>query len=264
MDDRAAEISVEASRNADALPFSPEVLARIRRTRRHPRPIQSDYLHLRILVRDLATALVKLDPPVRDVLDVYCGTRPYDDLLPHGARCTGLDINNLYGATDVVSDEFLPFANESFDLVMCLEAFHYVEDPVYGVAEIRRVLRPGGRAIVAVPLVWEYDRTILEHRYTGPELSALFDGWEEVDVIENGGRAVSWTTLTGHLVDLVEQGLSRRSRALGRFLRPLFVASYLTINGTGILLDLGERRWLQRSPFTLPMNLLLTARRPRR
>jgi len=235
----------------------------MRRTRRHPRPSQSDYLHLRILLRDLSAVLTSIEQPVRDVLDVYCGTRPYEDMLPSGAHCTGLDINNLYGATDVVSSEFLPFADESFDLVMCLEAFHYVEKPAEGVDEMRRVLRPGGTAIIAVPLVWEYDRTILEHRYTGPALCALFDGWDDVELVENGGSAVSWTTLTGHIVELVERALARRSGSLGRLLHPLFATSYLAINGTGMLLDLGERRWLQRSPFTLPMNLLLTARRPR-
>ena len=89
----------------------------------------------------------------------------------------------------MTSDEFLPFADASFDLVTCYEAFHYVEDPRQGVDEIRRVLRPGGATIVSVPFVWEYDRTILEHRY-GPELGALFEDWEDVNVIENA--TASW------------------------------------------------------------------------
>ncbi len=262
-DERSFENQIAASRRPDARPLPPDVLARIRGTRRYPKLSQSDYLHLRILGRDLAAVFRSFDRSVRDVLDVYCGTRPYDDLLPHGAHCTGLDINNFYGAADVISNEFLPFADESFDLVMCLEAFHYVEDPTHGVSEIRRVLRPGGTALIAVPLVWEYDRTILEHRYTGPELCALFDGWDELDLVENGGRAVSWTTLTGHIVDLVEQRLARRSRVLGRILQPVFAGSYVVINLAGMLIDLGEQRWSQHSPFTLPMNLLLTARRPR-
>ena len=237
-----------------------DVASEIRTSRRHPRPTQFDYLHLRYLVRDLATALRSVDGRVERVLDLYCGTRPYEDLLPAGARCVGLDIEDTFGVADVVTDEFLPFADESFDLVLCTEAFHYVPDPVYGVAEIRRVLRPGGKVVLTVPLVWEYDRTILEHRYTGPELARLFAGWDDVQVVENGGRAVSWTTLTGSIVRAAEK------RALERLRPPRLVSSgfrlaYLLVNGVGLLLDRSERKHAS-GRFTLPMNLLVTARRP--
>ena len=57
----------------------------------------------------------------------------------------GLDILDVYRLADVVTEEFLPLPDEAFDLVMSTEAFHYVRDPEHGVAEIRRVLRPGGR-----------------------------------------------------------------------------------------------------------------------
>jgi SAM-dependent methyltransferase len=240
-----------------------ELVAKMRRTRRQPRVTQFDYLHMRRLVDDLAAALARVGADAKDVLDVYCGARPYDDLLPPGAAATGLDVpGNPYGVADVVTDDFLPFADESFDLVMCIEAFHYVADPAHGVAEIGRVLRPGGHALVAVPLVWEYDRTILEHRYTGPELASLFAGWNDVSVVENGGRAVSWATLTGSLAGMIQWNLpDRRRLRLG--VRPVFTGFYLLVNALGFLLDWAERRYV-RSSATLPMNLLLTARRPLR
>jgi len=233
----------------------------MRRTRRWPRGTQFDYVHMRRLVDDLSAALARVGANAHEVLDVYCGARPYDDLLPSGAAITGLDVpGNPYGVADVETDEFLPFEDESFDLVMCIEAFHYVADPARGVAEIARVLRPGGHAVVAVPFVWEYDRTILEHRYTGPELAALFAGWDDVTVVENGGRAVSWATLTGSLAGMIQWNLpDRRGLRLG--LRPVFAGFYLLVNGVGLMLDRVERR-SARSAATLPMNLLLTARRP--
>jgi SAM-dependent methyltransferase len=189
---------------------------------------------------------------------VYCGPRPYDALLPDGATVVGLDVFDVYGVADVVTDEFLPFPDEAFDLVMCTEAFYYLRDPERGVAEIGRVLRPGGVVIITVPLVWEYNRETYERRFTGPELLRLFGGWEDVELVENGGRAVSWATLTGRLVNLLDERLSAPVRTA---LRPLFAAAYAAINGAGALLDAVERR-AKRHPYTLPMNLMITARRP--
>ena len=238
--------------------MEPRELRKLRRSRRHPRPTQFDYLHLRYLVRDLASVLGRMDDGV-DALDIYCGSRPYEDLLPKRSRCIGLDVNDHYGVADVVTDEFLPFPDQSFDLVLCTEAFQYVPDPAQGIAEIKRVLRPGGRAIITVSLVWQYDRTILERRYTGPELAALFEGWEDVEVVENGGYAVAWATLTGRILNMLQRATGRS--ALRRLLSPAFSFMYLLINGLAIWLGRLERRHF-RGKYTLPMNLRVTACRP--
>lgn len=260
-DEIVGESLPQAARWGDA-PLPPETIRRMRRTRRNPGRRQFDYLHVRRLLEDLGQVLARVGDGSLEVLDVYCGTRPYDDLLPPGSRITGLDVpGNPYGLADVVSDEFLPFPDESFDLVMCIEGFHYVPDPLVGVSELGRVLRPGGYAVVAVPFAWEYDRAQLEHRFTGPELEALFTGWDDVSVIENGGRAVAWATLTGSLAHMVEWHVP--GATLRRLLRPLFVAGYFTVNVLGALLDRSERR-RARSTLTLPMNLLVSARRPER
>jgi SAM-dependent methyltransferase len=234
---------------------------RAQQTRRHPRPTQFYFLHLRYLLRDLSAALKRVPGPVADVLDVFCGARPYEDLLPEGSRCVGLDIADDYGLADVVTDEFLPFADDSFDLVLCLEAFHYVPDPAEGVSEIRRVLRPGGTTIISVPLVWAYNPSILEHRYTGPELVQLFEEWDEVTLVENGGRAVAWACLTDDMVRSVEKALRARVRA-AVVLHPAFAAACLLVNVLAGIADRLEcrRRWTRT---VLPMNLLVSARRPR-
>lgn len=230
-------------------------LRALQRRRRHPRWTQFDYLHLRRLTEDIAATLADLPHPVDDVLDVFCGTRPYEDLLPAGARTVGLDIEDPYGVVDVVSREFLPFPDCSFDLVVCFQGFYYVADPVRGAAEIRRVLRPGGTAVITVPCAWEYDPTILEHRYTGPEMAALFEDWSNVQVIENGGRAVTWTSLTARLVQGIEWRAARAPRAL-------FSLLYALLNGFGAVLDKAEDTRGVRSS-SLPPNVLLRARRPR-
>jgi SAM-dependent methyltransferase len=232
--------------------YSPDQLRAIRRSRRHARPTQFDYLHLRLLVRDLEAALAGLGP-VGDALDVWSGARPYDDLLPAGTRLVALDVeDNPYGVADVVSNDFLPFPDASFDLVLCIEAFQWVPDPVAAVAEFRRVLRPSGAAVVSVPFAFEYERTF-ETRYTEWELRRLFEGWDDVAVSENGGRAVAWTVLTASLLEPLRQ------RAWP--LRPLLAGAVAGLNGIGLALARLESR-LASSDAAFPMNLLLTAHRP--
>jgi len=228
-------------------------------TRRHPRPWQFDYLHLQRLLDDLRPALAWLAAPGDVVLDVFCGSRPYDDLFASNVRVVGLDIEDRYGVADLVSQEFLPGPDAVYDAVACIEAFHYVADPAHGERELRRVVRPGGRLLVCVPLVWEYDRSIPEHRYTTGSLRQLFSGWDEVRVIENGGRAVTWTLVTGTLLNAAAEDLM--TRLPGSLVRAAFKPIYVVLNALGRTLDAIERR--RRHPtLTLAPNIMLTARRP--
>jgi hypothetical protein len=123
-------------------PFPPSQLEEIRRTRRYPRRTDPYYLILRILVLHLESVLREIRHPVNDVLDLYCGTQPYRDLLPPHTRYVSLDIDERYGVPDVVSDEFLPFPDASFDLILFTEAFHYVTDPAHAA---RLGIRPAHR-----------------------------------------------------------------------------------------------------------------------
>src|SRR5262249_44584913 len=115
--------------------------------------------------------------------------------------------------------ESLPFDDNAFDLVYSNGVIHHTPNTTQVVAEIRRVLRPGGRAIVMVyaenslqywrNLVWHYglksgdlatksmaeimSRTVertgndarpLVKVYTKPRLRALFAGFEDVRVLQ--------------------------------------------------------------------------------
>jgi SAM-dependent methyltransferase len=239
--------------------ISPVELRAIRRSRRHPAITQHDYLHVRALVAGLRESFANVPGPVAEVLDVWCGSRPYEDLLPAGARCVGLDVEgNPYGVADVVSDTLLPFADDSFDLVICIQAFQYMPSPEHAVAEFHRVLRPGGTALVSSVFGYWYLRSHFEARYTEQALRALFAGWDDVHVREDGGRTVTWTVLTGSLLHGLEQRLPRRG-ALD-FLRPAFLASYALLNVLGVALGRAEAGHEGRA--SLPMNLTLTARKP--
>lgn len=240
--------------------LSPHKVAEIRRSRRYPRLSQYDYLHLRYLRDDLRTVLRNLEPPPRRVLDVFCGTRPYEDFLPPTAECIGFDVeDNPYGVADIVSDEFLPFADDSFDVVTCIQAFYYLADPVHGAQEILRVLQPCGVAIISVPFVWEYEREHLEHRFSEPALAYLFRDWETT-IIENGGWTASWVTVTASMVRLVERR-ALRLLPIRHLVRAVFAPLYIVLNVGGILLGKLEKRH-PRGAVALPTNLLLVAKKP--
>jgi ubiquinone/menaquinone biosynthesis C-methylase UbiE len=96
------------------------------------------------------------------VLDVGCGTgvllKRLLDRYP-GAHLTGVDLSpamvelarrRLPGRVtlEVGDVEALPFASSSFDLVMSTSSFHFWPAPKQALAELRRVLRPGGRLVI--------------------------------------------------------------------------------------------------------------------
>lgn len=62
------------------------------------------------------------------------------------AKVGGLGRFRVHSAVADVGE--LPFEDASFDAVVAMHMFYHVPDPARGMAEIARVLKPGGRAIV--------------------------------------------------------------------------------------------------------------------
>lgn len=99
----------------------------------------------------------------RRVLDAGCGSGPLSAALRDGgATVTGFDLSPAMielarrrlgeDADLMVADlaEPLPYADAAFDDVVASLVLHYLEDWAQPLAELRRVLKPGGRLILSV------------------------------------------------------------------------------------------------------------------
>jgi len=105
-------------------------------------------------------------------LEVACGSGGVTCRLAHetGATCVGVDINphgieaasqraECDGLTPRVAFQIvdasrrLPFADESFDVVLCNDSINHLADRAAVLQDWQRVLRPGGRLLVTDPIV---------------------------------------------------------------------------------------------------------------
>lgn len=80
------------------------------------------------------------------------------------------------GHVDVIADaQQLPFHNASIDLFLSSSVLEHVENPEQAVAEITRVLKPGGRVYSEIPFLRAYHMAPYDYqRYTISGIEALF------------------------------------------------------------------------------------------
>jgi SAM-dependent methyltransferase len=123
------------------------------------------------------------------VLDVGAGDAPYRELFTHARYVTSDWAQSLHpGArlADVVAPaDALPLDDASFGLVLCTQVLEHVPEPSGVVDECFRVLEPGGRLALTVPLLWELHELPHDYyRYTEPGVRHLLDkaGFVEVMV----------------------------------------------------------------------------------
>jgi ubiquinone/menaquinone biosynthesis C-methylase UbiE len=132
---------------------------------KHSTPVLYDRYMGPLLFAPYAEHVARRVAPFRPerVLETAAGTgivtRAVSEALP-GVEIVATDINPAvveFAARQVESEsvtfhaanaEQLPFAHESFDLVLCLFGIMFFPDKVRANAEARRVLRPGGRYVL--------------------------------------------------------------------------------------------------------------------
>lgn len=151
-------------------------------------------LQLSTIVRELRPAIAQL---AGHVLDVGAGQSPWRAWLPSTAHYQGIDVGyaNEFGMDDVRPDvvyydgRVMPFGDGLFDCALCIEVLEHSEEPELLVAEMARVLRPGGTLLLTVP--WSARQHHLPHdyhRFSRGRLQALLGqhGFTGIDIRERG------------------------------------------------------------------------------
>ena len=122
------------------------------------------------------------------ILDVGCGISTVLHFLP--GRRFGIDpLGDRYKSIYAYPPELdirkgyaeaLPFPDASFDVVFCSNCIDHTNDPAQGIAEVARVLRPGGRFVLTCE-VFDADPGVRNaghpHGLTADKLRALVAGF---------------------------------------------------------------------------------------
>jgi len=65
---------------------------------------------------------------------------------------TGIDLHDRPNTSAKVDISAIPFHSETFDALLCIHVMEHVEDDVSAMRELYRVLKPGGWAVISVPI----------------------------------------------------------------------------------------------------------------
>lgn len=117
----------------------------------------------------------------RKTLDLGSSWSPYAEYFPNR---TSSDIEDREGV-DVVADAHdLPFEDNSFEVILCSEVLEHLHTPEKAIAEMRRVLEPGGALILTTRFMFPMHDVPHDYfRYTESGMKHLFRNWEILELV---------------------------------------------------------------------------------
>ena len=139
------------------------------------------------------------------VLDIGCRDGGLRRWLPPGVRYQGMDITPEFAGPDIVIRDVsdgIPFGDGVFDHVFCIEVLEHVPNPFGALAEIHRVLRPGGVLVLSVPNPYHVKELI----------------WNLLRIPDRQGHLYGWTRQT--MTRLGEMNGFRLDGFAGTYLHP--------------------------------------------
>lgn len=217
------------------------------------RPWHFQWLSTRSLNRELRRLLPGLGG---QVLDLGCGLQPYRSLLSQAQGYTGADVEQRPGVdVQLVPGQPLPFADASFDAILCTQVLEHVADLDPVLAEMRRVLRPGGVLVVSVPFIYQVHGAPHDYRrLTEYGLAAALQGYSLETLSRHGGAGSALGILLLNFVEC-RMGLGSLLWSMKALCLPLWILFSLVVNMAALALD--------RLDTTMMFyhNLLVVARR---
>ncbi len=148
------------------------------------------FLGRRAILLGLLDRHVPVGDPAKRVLDVGCGTGAMLQQLDRYGTVDGVDADEdavrfCQGrgieSVRLLENGSLPFDSGTFDLVTALDVIEHIDDDSAMLAEIHRVLRPGGTFLVTVPAfqsLWGPQDEISHHkrRYRAGQVETRMQG----------------------------------------------------------------------------------------
>jgi len=181
------------------------------RNRLHPSLTNPSWLVLRRRREIFEDGISRREFQNLRVLDVGGRIQPYRPLLQGRiSRYLAVDIRRTPLVNVVGRAEQIPFGGEMFDLVICTQMLEYVSEPAAVIAEIYRVLRPGGWLFVSVPSLAVRDAEEDCWRFLPAALRGLLRSFRDVEVVPEGGSVAGlFRTINSGLNVLVRYSILR-------------------------------------------------------
>lgn len=158
---------------------------------------------------EIKSAIESVVAPSEKWLDVGCGLRPYESYFPAGSY-VGVDIEasgrdpHLKTPDHYYDGRVLPFSDNSFGGVISTQVLEHVSSPRSLLAEMYRVIRPGGKLIISLPFVWqEHEEPYDFFRFTQFGIADMLKqtGFEVDHIVKDtGGIETLAVTLNSYIV----------------------------------------------------------------
>ena len=128
------------------------------------------------ITRQKLNFFLKQHASSKKTLDIGCGNKYYNDLFTNKIN---IDIDKNRQPDIVASVYDLPFNDNEFDNILCLEVLEHLFEPAKAIAEMNRVLKPDGKLILSTRFIFPlHDAPEDYFRYTKYGLQRLFKNWQ--------------------------------------------------------------------------------------
>jgi SAM-dependent methyltransferase len=189
------------------------------------------------------------------VLDIGSGGTDQDALFPNR---TTFDMDPARGPAIVGDAQEMPFADGSYEVILCSEVLEHIPDPVKAIAEMYRVLVPGGLLVLTTRFVYPvHDAPGDYWRFTPYALQRLFQEWE---IVEEGVESDVFSTIAVLLQRIIFQTDLRG----GKLTKGLLLLLTVFLNKLDFLLvhRYGDIRRSKKVPVLMASGVYIACRKP--